>query len=207
MKTSAWGFLVLLGLTAGCGDSTGDGNVTRPPGQLNFILLSRAAPALCDSSVSFWAVKNGPTDAEGALEFPEDGVNCGGSREDFVRLKIKKESLLLYPDGTPFQNLDSVLVTLTWVGSDTIMFHLEPTGLVFDPAHPAELTIEYDHTNGDLDDDGDVDPDDARIEQIMGLWRQPTLADPFTRIGSVKFEDLDEIEAKLNGFSRYAIAY
>jgi len=196
-----------LGLAAGCSDSTGDGSVTRPPGQLNFILLSRAAPSLCDSSVSFWAVKNGPQDAEGALEFPEDGVNCAGSREDFVRLKIKKESLQLYPDGTPFQDLDSVLVTLTWVGSDTIMFHLEPTGLVFDPAHPAELTIEYDHTNGDLDDDGDVDADDARIEQRMGLWRQPTLADPFTRIGSVKFEDLDEIEAKLNGFSRYAIAY
>jgi len=197
----------LVAALAACADSnSGDGGGnTVPPDQLTFIRLAATAPDLCADTVRFWAQRG--TGIEGALVFPEPGDDCNGSTEDFVRLKLDAQSLRAYPDGTPFQPGDSVLITLAWVGNDSILVHLEPTGLLFDPAHPAELKIEYAETGGDLDDDGDVDGDDDSIEQRIDIWRQPTLVDDYTRVGTAKFEDTDEIEAKLNGFSRYALAY
>jgi hypothetical protein len=196
----------LAGLVA-CSDSTGGGGTVRPPADLNVILLPPTAPALCANEVSFWAVKNGPQDAEAALVFPELGHTCATSTEDFLRLKIPKEALLALPNGTPIADLDSVLITIRWVGNDSILFELEPSGLLFDPGHPAELRIEYGETNGDLNHDDVVDGTDSTIEHQLAIWRQPTLLDKYTRLGSVRFEDTDEIEAQLNGFSRYAIAY
>lgn len=197
----------LVAAMAACADSnSGDGGGnTVPPGQLRFIRLPATAPTLCADTVRFWAKRG--VGIEGALVFPEPGDDCNGSTEDFVRLKLDSQSLLKYPDGTPFQAGDSVLITLAWVGNDSILVHLEPTGLLFDPAHPAELKIEYVHVNGDFDDDGDVDADDDAIEHQIDIWRQPTLVDNYTKVGTAKFEDTDEIEARLNGFSRYALAY
>ena len=196
----------LVAIAAACADTSGDGgDNTVPPGQLNFIRLPPTAPTLCADTVRFWAKRG--VGIEGALVFPEPGDDCNGSTEDFVRLKLDAQSLLAYPNGTLFQPGDSVLITLAWVGNDSILVHLEPTGLLFDPAHPAELKIEYAETHGDLDDDGDVDTDDDSIEQQIDIWRQPTLVDNYTRVGTAKFEDTDEIEAELNGFSRYALAY
>ncbi len=195
----------LVAIVAACADSNGNGGNTVPPGQLRFIRLAPTAPILCADTVRFWAKRG--VGVEGALVFPEPGHTCNESTEDFVRLKIDGESLRAYPDGTPFQAGDSVLITLAWVGNDSILVHLEPTGLLFDPAHPAELKIKYAETGGDLDDDGDVDADDDSIEQQIDIWRQPTLLDNYTRVGTAKFEEFDEIEADLNGFSRYALAY
>jgi hypothetical protein len=197
---------VSLGLSLACSDSTSsDGGGTRPPSQLTFLTLSPAAPLLCESSISFWAYRGRGVDT--ALQFPEDGVNCQGSREDFLRLKIDQAGLQAYPDGTPFQPGDSVLITMSWVGNDSILFHLEPTGLLFDPTRPAELKIDYGEAGSDLNGDGSTDSEDDAVEHRLDIWRQPTLADDYVKVGVAKFEDSDEIEAKLNGFSRYAIAY
>jgi hypothetical protein len=200
--------LILTALLAGCSNSTDQGAGTvKPPEELSFLTLAPTAPTLCANSVTFEATKG--VGVEAALKFPEAGepADCSGGTEDFVRLKLDGQSLLQLPNGTPLQDGDKVTITMTWVGGDSIMVHLEPTGLVFNPAKPAELKIEYEEASDDLDHSGSVTAADTTIEQEMGLWRQPTLADPFTRIGSVKFEDQNEIEAKLNGFSRYAIAY
>jgi hypothetical protein len=193
-------------LALACSDSTSsDDGGTKPPSQLNFLTLAPTAPALCETSISFWAFRG--LGADTALQFPEAGHTCQESREDFLELKLDAASLLAYPDGTPFQFGDSVLITMSWVGSDSILFHLEPTGLIFDPGHPAELKIDYSEAGTDLDDDGDTDVEDDDIERRLDIWRQPTLADDYAKVGVAKFEDIDEIEAKLNGFSRYAIAY
>lgn len=201
--------LTLTALIAGaaaCADSNGGGDGGPvPPGDLTFIRLAPTAPVLCADTVRFWAKKG--VGVEAALVFPEPGHTCNESTEDFVRLKLDAQSLLAYPDGTLFQAGDSVFITLAWVGNDSILVHLEPTGLLFDPAQPAELKIEYAEVNGDFDDDGDNDADDDSIEQQIDIWRQPTLLDDYTRVGTAKFEDNDEIEAELNGFSRYALAY
>jgi hypothetical protein len=199
---------IAAALLIGCSSSTdNEGSTTKPPSELNFLQFAPTAPALCSNSVTFDATKG--VDVEAALEFPEPGepADCSGGTEDFVRLRIDKESLLELPDGTPLNDGDVVTITMTWVGADSIMVQLEPTGLKFNPAKPAELKIEYGEASDDLDHNGTVDSQDEIIEQELGLWRQATLADPFVLIGSIKLEDTNEFEADLNGFSRYAIAY
>jgi hypothetical protein len=200
--------VIAAALLIGCSSSTDDDSgTTKPPSGLNFLTFAPTAPALCNNSVTFDATKG--VDVEAALEFPEPGepADCSGGTEDFVRLRIDKESLLELPDGTPLNDGDVVSITMTWVGGDSIMVQLEPTGLKFNPAKPAELKIEYGEASDDLDHNGTVDSEDDAIEQELGLWRQATLADPFELIGSIKLEDTNEFEAELNGFSRYAIAY
>lgn len=209
VRTTALATALAL-LAAACSDSTGGGGGT-PPNQLTYLTLPDTAPALCADSVGAWAVKdpNGQ-DFEVALQFPETGnpADClGGSTEDFLRLKIEKTALRRFPDGTLVSDGDSVFISVKWVGSDSILFDLEPSGLTFDPAKPADLKIEYDELNDDLDGDGDSDSDDDDIEQRIDIWRQAQPGDPFVRVGTGKVEDQNEIEAKLNGFSRYAIAY
>jgi hypothetical protein len=70
-----------------------------------------------------------------------------------------------------------------------------------------ELRIRYAEAEGDFDDDGDADDDDAEIETRLAIWRQEAEGLPFLRLGTVRFDDLDEVEADLSGFTRYAIAY
>lgn len=196
--------LLVAGVLA-CSESNGGDDNTLPPGRLNFLRLAPTAPALCADSIGFWAYKGIGVDT--ALVFPEVGSTCAGSTEDFVRFKLDQASLKAYPDGSPIQVGDSVFISIVWVGNDSILFHLEPTGLQFDPAQPAKLKIEYGEAGTDLDDDGDTDAEDDAIETQLDIWRQPTLLDNYTRVGTAQFEDGDEIEADLNGFSRYAIAY
>jgi hypothetical protein len=196
---------------AACSDSAGGGGGGTPPGDLTYILLPDTAPALCADSTGGWAVKdpNGQ-DFEIALIFPESGdpADCnGGSTEDFLRLKIEKLALLRRPDSSLISNGDSVFISVKWVGADSILFDLEPSGLLFDPAKPAELKIEYAEVGDDFDHDGDSDSVDDDIEQQIDIWRQRRPGDPFVRVGTGKIEEDNEIEAKLNGFSRYAIAY
>jgi hypothetical protein len=207
MRRLTAGFLCgVTAIAVACSDSTSsDGGGHKPPSQLTFLTLASSAPALCETSISFWAWRGIEVDT--ALQFPEAGHFCSESREDFLRLKLDQASLQAYPDGSPFLAGDSVLITMTWVGSDSILFHLEPTGLLFDPAHPAELKIDYSEAGADLNDDGEVDGEDDSVETLLDIWRQPTLADDYERVGVAKFEEADEIEAELNGFSRYAIAY
>jgi hypothetical protein len=78
---------------------------------------------------------------------------------------------------------------------------------MFNPAVPAELKIHYDHANGDFNDDGVSDSEDTVIESTLAIWRQENPGDPFVRLSSVLTSDLAEADAKLTGFSRYALAY
>ena len=88
-----------------------------------------------------------------------------------------------------------------------LLFGLQPTGLKFSTAKPAELKIRYAQADDDLNEDGEVDEQDDQIETILGIWRQEQPGQPFVRLGSVKVEEQQELEAMLTGFSRYAIAY
>jgi hypothetical protein len=99
-----------------------------------------------------------------------------------------------------------VLVTIKVVDPALILFDLEPTGLQFSSAEPAELKIKYAEADDDYDDDGDDDEDDDEIELRLGIWRQENPGDPFVRLGTLRGDD-DDLEADLTGFSRYAIAY
>ena len=193
---------------AACAESTGNGGGT-PAGDLNFLELAAGAPALCNDSAGAWFIKDssGGADQEVALTFPDNGSTCAGNTHDFLRLRIKGSSLQRLPDSTLIDSGDSVFIYVKWVGSDSILFDLQPTGLLFDPLDPAELRIEYDESGPDLNHDGHSDGEDDVIEQRLDIWRQEKPGDPFVRVGTARSEANKEIEAKLNGFSRYAIAY
>lgn len=189
---------------AGCAESTGNGGGT----SLNFLQLDASAPALCNDSAGAWFIKDSSgAEQELALTFPETGSTCAGSTHDFLRLRIKGSSLQRHPDSTLIDNGDSVFISVKWVGSDSILFDLQPTGLLFDHLDPAELKIEYNECGPDLNHDGHNDGEDNDIEQRLDIWRQERPGFPFVRVGTARSEENNEIEAKLNGFSRYAIAY
>jgi hypothetical protein len=198
-------FLLFVGcatLAPGCSDSSGPDEISKPPSELTVLRLAEESPPLFNPEESFWAVRG--EDREVRIFFQDD---VGGAGEEFLRLRVDAPSLLSYPDGTPFAVDDSVLITVRVVDPAQLLFELEPTGLRFNPQEPAELKIHYDHADDDLDDDGDVDSEDDEIERTLAIWRQESPGDPFVRLGSLLIEDLEEIEAELEGFSRYALAY
>ena len=145
-----------------------------------------------------------------ALVFPESGQlsDCPlGPTKEFASLEVRKLSLLRRPNGTLISDGDSVFISFKWVGNDSILFEFQPTGLLFDPAERPELKINYTEAGPDLNDDGEIDGEDDSVETRLDIWRQERPGDEFFRVGTGKIEDSNEIEAKLNGFSRFAIAY
>lgn len=201
-RARVFSFAVAAALAA-CSDSGGPntGGV-KPPGELTIIRLPASSPPIWNPVDSFYAKKG--VDRELRIYF-EDAV--GGSGEEYLRFRVDAGSLLARPDGSLFQVGDSVLITVRVVDPQLIYFEFEPSGLTFNPSLPAQLKIEYAEAGGDLDDDGDVDAEDDAIEQVIDLWRQEQPGQDFVKLGAVKIEELDEIEADVIGFTRYAIAY
>jgi hypothetical protein len=193
---------VLLAGIAGCSSSTAPNDTTRPPTELNVIRLDPNSRPLFNAADSFYAKKG--EDRELRIFFQDD---VGGQGEEFLRLRVDAPTLLARPDGTLFAPGDSVLITVRVVDPSKIMFDMEPSGLTFDPARPAQLKIEYAHADHDFNEDGAINVLDTQIKSKLALWRQESLTDPFVRLGSVNVEDLEEINADILGFTRYAIAY
>ena len=194
-----------LVLALACSDSGGPGDDdTRPPTDLTILRLSDDSPPLFNPVESFYAVRGQNREVR---IFFEDGENPGEAGEEYLRFSVDNETLLAYPDGTPFVEDDSVLITVRVVDPARLLFEFQPAGLSFDPNRPAELKIHYHHADDDLDEDGDVDIDDEALELTLSIWRQESDGDPFVRLGSLLLDDLEEIDAELDGFSRYALAY
>ena len=183
--------LPVLLATAACSDATAPVE-TRPPAQLNILRLLPTAPPLLADTTTFTACQG--QGAEGRLVF-NDG--SGGEGEEFARLTLDGASLLAKPDGTPFTPGECVQITMALDDPTQILVRLEPSGLRFDPAHPAQLKLEY----------GEAEGVDSTVEAKIAIWRQENLGDPFVRIGSAVIENLQEVDADLLGFSRYALAY
>lgn len=194
----------LAGLTLlACEPSTGpDAEQGVPESELTFLRFSETAAPLADSVVSFWAVRGQSRRVE--IDYrPEAGEDEG---ERFLRFEVDDESLLRYPDGRAFARGDSVRITVRVVDSQRFLFVFEPAGLTFNPAEPAELEVSYEHADRDFDDDGDEDEDDARVEREFAVWHQARRGGLWQKAGTLKIEDLEEVEAEILSFSRYALA-
>ena len=190
-------------LALACSSTTApDQPVVKPLASLNILRLQPGHPALYADSVSFMAVRG--QSSEQKIYFADIG---GGQGEEYLVFKLNAQSLLSYPDGTPFTTGDSVRITIRVINPDSIYFQFDPAGLKFDLAHPAKLTIKYAETGGDINDDGTVNGEDSTLVDSLAIWRQPEPTDSFTQLQSVQFQEADEIEADILGFSRYAIAY
>lgn len=159
-----------------------------------------ATPATMDTS--FWAVAG--EDRLLVLEYePEPGEDDG---DEFLTFEVKAESLARWPDGTPFAPGDSVEIRVEVDPDGRFLFRFSPSGLEFSADEPARLEIEYLRLDGDLDDDGDVDDDDDDFEERMRLWKQEQPGDPWFPVGTLKFEDSDELEGEITSFTGFAIA-
>ena len=192
-------------LALACSNSGGpDDDDTRPPSDLTILRLSDDSPPLFNPVESFYAVRG---DNREVRIFFEDEDDPGEAGDEYLRFEVDNDALLAYPDGTPFVEDDSVLITVRVVDPARLLFEFEPAGLTFSPDRPAELKIHYDKADDDLDEDGDVDLEDDALELTLSIWRQEADDDPFVRLGSLLIDDLEEIDAELTGFSRYALAY
>ena len=192
----------VAGLALSCSDSSGPGDITKPPAELTIVKLAPTSPPLFNPADSFYAKRG--EDREVRIFFQDE---AGGPGEEYLRLNVDAPSLLARPDGTPFQVGDSILIRVQVVDPAQFLFELQPSGLTFSTSAPARLKIHYDQANDDFNEDGHVDQEDDSIETILSIWRQEHPGDPFVRLGPAVVRDLKEIEAELQGFSRYALAY
>ena len=192
----------VAGALGSCSDSSAPSGGTKLPADLTVVHVAAGSTPLFNAADSFYAKRG--EDRELRIYFQDAS---GGQGDEYLRLGVDAPTLLALPDGTPVAVGDSVLIHVRVVDPTQMLFELEPSGLRFNPAVPARLTIHYDHASGDLNDDGVADGQDTAIEGTLAIWRQEKPGDPFVRLSSVLTLDLDEAEAELTGFSRYALAY
>lgn len=192
---------ILFALTAAavlaCSDNTGP--ESRPAADLNIVQQDTLAPPLDSTVARFWAKVGEGREVRIDYQHP--------LAEEFLRFEVPGDGLLRKPDGSAFQPGDSIFITITLVDASQFLFRFEPSGLQFSPEHPARLKLHYEFSNHDFNDDGAVDPDDDAIEHLLDLWRREGTTSPWFRVGSVKFEELDELDANILSFSEYALAW
>ena len=194
--------LAIFTASACGGDGTGPDN-QKTTDELTFLRFSASAPALAQTTVTFWAVKG--QDRRGRLYY-ETPAGAADTAE-FMTFRVLEGSLLRYPNGTPIANGDSVLITITLLDPLTLAVNMQPAGLRFSPDEPAELKFEYDESDDDLDRDGDVDSDDSSAETRLAIWRQELPNQPWVRLSSRVELSLDEVEAEITSFTSYALAF
>jgi hypothetical protein len=196
-------FFLAVTTLAACSDSTGSGVIQSNESDLAFLRPAADAPPFVQLVASFWAVRGEERELRLAYR-PRQGQT---DSTDFIRFRVRENSLVTLPSGVPIAVGDSVLITLTVIDPARLIVEFQPAGLLFAPGEPAELEIHYPEADRDYDDDGDIDMDDDDVEQRLRIWRQERLGDPWVQVrGSVR-ADVDEVEADLTGFTRYAIAY
>lgn len=203
MRPFLFRLIAVLGAAAvlACGDNTGPSG--RQHAELNIIRQDPLAPPLLTTQTSVWAkVSDGRE-----LHLNYQGATPSDTGEEFLRFEIPGDALLRKPDGTAFQPGDSILITVTVLDSARFHFRFEPAGLVFNPDHPARLRVRYLEADHDFDDDGDTDAADDAIEHVVDLWRRTEVSAQWFPVGSVKFEELDELDANILTFSEYAVAW
>jgi hypothetical protein len=176
--------------------------VSRPETSLSVLAVSPSEPPLVKLEDSFYAKKG--ENRELRLYF-EDSSGSGGS--EYLRFTVSSGALLALPDGSPIAAGDSVLITVRVLDPARMLFEMAPSGLRFDPRQPAQLRVRYRAADADLNRDGMVNTLDTDIEASLAIWRQETPGDLFVRLATVIAKDIGEVEADVDGFSRYAVAY
>lgn len=204
--------LALAGLLTG--GACSDPPTQPPPGpppvlpteDLTFLRQDANAPALLTTDTSLVATRG--ENFRLRIFYAAQPGSSDPTGERFLELEWDDDSLLEYPPGHPragqaFAAGDTITIHVS-VDPSLLIATLEPGGIAFDPASPAELELRYVNADDDYDDDGSPDPDD---EDRIDLWRQEHAGDPWTRIGQIKDADTDRVRATLTSFSRYALAF
>ena len=167
------------------------------------MLQGADAPPLLATRDSFWA-KVGD---ERVVRLFYQAAVPGDTGEEFLRFEVSGDGLYRKPDGSSFQSGDSILITVSVVDSSQFVFEFAPANLLFNPQNPARLKVHYLHGEHDFDGDGDEDAFDEELETELDLWYRQTAGALWYRVGSVQFEESDELNALIRTFSQYAVAW
>ena len=189
-------------LTWACTDSAGPPQPV-PTTQLHFMVQDATAPPLLSNSGSFYA----KVGEDRLLELFYQGAAPGDTGEAFFKFEVKGNSLLTRPDGTRFHLGDSIRITVSINDPSRFDFTFGPAGLLFNPAQPAKLHIEYNHSDHDFNEDCHVDGQDDSTETQLTFWRREPADTAWTRVGTARNEDFDEIEGEIVSFTQYAVAW
>ena len=182
----------LLVIWAGCTDD-GIGPGVREP-DLTFLRFENPS-AIALRQASFWAVR-------GENRRLEMDYTTGA---EFLEFEVRANSLLRRPDGTLFQDGDSVLITVTIDANNRFIFNFEPSGLTFNPLDPAQLEINYQYAHDDIDNDGDVDGNDLNLEAALRIWQQEMPNVPWLPLATIRIDE-DDLRANVLGFTGFAMA-
>ncbi|MCK7521642.1 MAG: hypothetical protein MZV64_30135 [Ignavibacteriales bacterium] len=180
-----------------------DPGATRPPGELTILRLAAEAPPLFENSVTFWAVRG--EDREGRLYF-SDGQGQRG--EEYVRLKVDAASLLARPDGNPVRGrrLRADHHDGGRPGADPLPVRAGGPDVQQRLARRARDRVPGGRrATSTTTATWTTMTRTSRRASASGA--RPPSARPSCVLGSAVIEDLEEIEAELTSFSRYAIAY
>lgn len=193
---------LVLGLAfVACDDNSGPGGVDDT--RLSIVRQDSLAPPLLTTRDSFWAkVSDGRE-----LRMFYQGAQPGDTGDEFLRFEVPGDGLYRRPDGSAFQPGDSILITVTVVDPSRFLFEFAPANLQFHPENPARMRVRYANGDKDFDDDGDEDAADDDIEMELDLWYRSVAGALWFKVGGVKFEELDEIDANIRTFSQYAVAW
>lgn len=200
MTILRWALPALVLLAAGC-DDTSAPDAGKTDAELEFVRFP-ATPPLAALQASFWAVAG--DDRRVAIRYLPDEVGEDG--EEFLEFRVPGDGLFRRPDGTRFADGDSILITVIVSPDGRFLFELQPSGLVFNPDHPARLKVTYRRVEDDLDGDGDVDDDDLELDSRLQVWKRELPGTPWRPIGTVRVEDFDEIEGVITSFTGFCIA-
>lgn len=204
----------MLIIVGGCGDSTGPGELPvvgegdTIRAVLNILVQGDDAPELVSLQETFTAVAGERQTFEMRYELPAGEAESNGR---FFRLDLDQNSLLALADGTPIVEGDTVLITVT-ADPVNLKVQLEPSGLQFNPAEPAELRFWYTLANPDFNGDGVVNSLDDDIERDrLGFWMRPgaeNSGEDWQLLGAVIHDLPDKrFRADVLHFSGYVVAW
>lgn len=204
MRRARW-LVTLMGLAGvawGCQDTSAPVVDGVEESELTFLRFPPHLQPLVTRSASFYAVKG--ENRELVMRYvPEEP---GEEGEEFLEFRVPEDALLRRPDGTRFQEGDSVLIRVEVAEDGRFLFDFQPSGLQFDREHPPRLRITYRVVEGDYDGDGDIDEEDEELEAELRLWRQEAPGELWFPMGVIKLDDVDEIDGEIFGFTGFALA-
>lgn len=176
MIRNRWTAVLLLALlSVSCSDTD---QFSPPPAslltsELTFLRFTDGAFQAAEKSASFWAV---PGESRSlVLRYADTG-------QEFLKFEVGPNSLA---------DRDSVLISVAVDDAGKFSFEFAPSGLRFNDAAPAVLSLNYARTDEDIDADGDVDLVDAVLSVGVGIWKRELPVTPWLRIPSVNLGSVE----------------
>jgi hypothetical protein len=175
---------------------------------LRIVRQSATAPPLEAYQVSFWAYRG--TASTVAVNYQPPAGQSAGQR--FLSFAIPQLGLLAGAGGAPLAWGDSVFVTLN---IDPVSFDVDfqPSGVLFDPAFPASLTLWYqnanlsDNGNQDGNSQGNQDGNSQGVAPQLAIWCYDPTTGVWYQQPSTNDPTQPSVSSQLYHFSEYAVSW